>query len=261
MKNVYDSKGNLTDVTDESGILKIWTRISKNALGQYTGYKMGDTKTTTKGFDNYGYPTTFGAMGVYNLQMDFNAATGNLTSRIDNMFNITETFVYDNGSADTKLNRLTSSQVINSKGVNSPAITIGYKDNGNIDNKSDAGTYAYELPQINAVSSISPNATSVIPLIPQTIMYNAFNKVQTAIENNLKLTITYGVNDQRVMQEIQAIGGTATERKYYLPNYEQTKNLSNNTTVEVNYINSPDGVCAMYVLSPTGLPTLAETQN
>lgn len=90
-------------------------------------------------------PTNFTTPGVQNLDLVWNYSSGNLTSRTDNIIAKTESFTYDN------LNRLTGSS-----GTGLSTINLSYNNNGNINTKTDAGTYSYTNAKINAVTQISP---------------------------------------------------------------------------------------------------------
>ena len=256
VNNGYDLLGNLISITGTTGGVNtiLWTKTDQNALGQTKGYTMGNGLVSSNTFDSYGNPQEFkvATSGIFDLKMNFDAPSGNLTSRSDVVESLTENFQYD------ALNRLKSSQVLTAQSVYLTALSTDYTPdgNGNIYKKSDAGTYTYDPNRVNAVTSIIPPtpstpSTSFISQTPQDITYTAFNKVKTITEdaNTNLLTISYGVDDQRCMQTIKQIVGGATTTKYYLPGYEKTID-PNNVTTEVNYINSPDGVCGMYVVAP-----------
>jgi RHS repeat-associated protein len=237
IKKHYNNVGEMYKITDNTESTTIWQRTSVNALGQYTEYTTGNGKTTKTEYDVYGLPKRISATGLIDLQTTFDANSGNLTSRKDNLLNHTESFTYDAS------NRLKTAQ------VNSLAIqSVDYANNGNITQKTGVGDYTYDQNKINAVSKITPPLasdlfSSVISQEDQLIEYSSFNKAKKLTENGYELTISYGVDDQRRKGEIKQ-GANVILTRYYLSQYEKTIEGAN--TTEINYISSPDGMVAVY---------------
>ncbi len=230
-KNQYTSKGELYKITDNTESISIWERLTTNQFRKYTSSKLGNGLTTTKTFNAYGFPVNIKAGSILDLTMDFNSSTGNLNYRKDNLLSLTESFTYDN------LNRLTGAQVNNLSALN-----VSYANNGNINNKSDAGGYVYDQNKINAVAEITNPQN--IPIQKQEIYYTSFNKAFSLEEGPNKVNISYGVNNERIKAVISENNVEVLSR-YYLPDYE--KSVVGSNTTEVTYISTPDGVAAIHV--------------
>ncbi|MCX6180610.1 MAG: FG-GAP-like repeat-containing protein [Bacteroidetes bacterium] len=244
VKKHYTNKGELFKLTDNAEVTTIWQRTSMNQYGQYTEYSTGDGKITKKEYDPYGIPKRFYAAGVYDIGMTINPETGNLMSRKDNLLGLVENFDYDK-------NRLKFSQI-----VGQPQIDVVYQPNGNIEKKTGVGDYKYHPTKINAIDNITPPVatdftSSAIPQSQENVDYTSFNKAKSIRKNNTEseLIISYGVDNQRRKTEMKQ-NGTSTFTRFFLSSYEKTVEGSN--TTEVNYINSPDGIIAMYVVENGG---------
>jgi YD repeat-containing protein len=118
--------------------------------------------------------------------LTWNHQSGNLTSRNDAIKSKTENFTYDN------LDRLLTSTV-----TGLTALTMTYAANGNINSKSDVGSYTYSPVKINAVTQISNNPTT-IPLLTQNITYTPYFQPSTVTEGAFTQNYTYGHNQQRI---------------------------------------------------------------
>ena len=134
-----------------------------------------------------------------------------------------ENFTYDAAND----NRLATSQVV-ANGIPQPTITTQYAANGNISQKTDVGTYAYDAQKINAVTAIT-NQQSV-GLNNQTVKYTAFLMPDTIKTGNMLAAITYGGDHQRrkMVVSTDCVGSPApctagaTLTRYYFGNYEVT---------------------------------------
>ncbi|MBX2959018.1 MAG: VCBS repeat-containing protein [Flavobacteriales bacterium] len=235
-KHHYNSFSYPTTVTDEQATTTYWQAGSMNAYNQYKTYTLGNGQTTTKTYDDYGLPTeiTTTNPNIQNLLLNFNPQNGNLISRANPNKNLLEEFKYDN------LNRLTETKV---NGVVQQ--TMQYQSNGNIGFKTDAGNYSYDVNRKNAVTQVS-NQQSNISSNVQDITYNAFNSVNTIIENNNELTFTYGSDQQRRKME-HKIGGNTQKTTYYFGNYEKIIDETTGDQTELHYIGGGDGLAAIYV--------------
>lgn len=133
-ENYTYSYGNLSEVKLNNST-SIWKLTSENALGLTTGVNTG-ILTRTYSYDANGAPTgrvvKNGSTVIQNSGYNFNAKTGNLNWRKDNVRNIQENFGYDN------LNRLTSFA----------GKTATYSNNGNITNISNVGTFTYNAENL-----------------------------------------------------------------------------------------------------------------
>ena len=174
---------------------------------------------------------------IQNYLCNFNPETGNLTNRTTN--NIFESFGYDN------LNRLTN--VYDTKDI---IANMLYYDNGNFDEKSDAGTFHYDdVDHVHAVTSIT-EAQQTIPTQTQNIIYTDFNKVETISENDYKLQFTYNSAQARKKTELYKLDATTKmprllKTKYFFGTYE--KEITPEGTRELNYVPTPDGIAAVFI--------------
>ncbi|MGB0929500.1 MAG: FG-GAP-like repeat-containing protein [Chitinophagales bacterium] len=221
LKYNYNSKGYLNTITNSANTVTIFSANSKNGLNQYTSYTLGNGKTTTISRPVWGIPTNYTTSGVQNLSLTWNYTNGNLTSRNDAIKNKTESFSYDN------LERLLSSS-----GTGLATIANTYSANGNINSKTDVGSYTYSSSKINAVTNVS-NSQNNISTTTQDITYNSFLQPETLSEGNYDLTYTYGSDDQRRKSVLKQNGSTVNTR-YYFGDYE--KDITGSTTRHLHYI-------------------------
>lgn len=241
--NEYDDYGYLKRVKRNDNQNLIWECTGTNNYGQVTGATLGNTLSVTRGYDQYGFPTSIQTGTVQNMQFSFNTATGNLTWRKDNLTGrgFTENFFFDEDNK--KLDRLTNCQVVIGGVTNNYPIT--YQNNGNISTKHDAGTYVYGGPRPHAVTQL---ASSPMNDLPQNITYNSFEKPVTITQESKNLTITYGVDEQRI-KSVFTENSTNWTRKY-IGNYEEEW-VNGQCTKKIHYISGGDGLAAIYVIYPS----------
>ena len=145
-----------------------------------------------------------------------------------------EEFAYDD------LNRLTKAW-LNGELIHD----MTYHPNGNIDTKSDVGTYRYDTPRPHAMSGID-NVGEGVTNEKQFIEYSTFNKVsqirQGIQENNISklYNIYYGLDEQRIKTVYSPNFNTALTR-YYFGSYEKEIDGDGNVT-HIDYIYSPTGL-------------------
>ncbi len=135
----------------------------------------------------------------------FDANTGNLNSRTNSLQSKTDYFGYDTEMLD----RLTSVT-----GSASPTVSVTYTTDksGNIQTKSDAGTYVYDATQPYAVDQITNGLN--IATASQTITYYSFEKVKDITEGTKKAEFIYNADQQRIRMILKT-SGTTTCTKYY----------------------------------------------
>jgi len=240
IKKEYDSKGFLTDVRKAADNSLIYHLNAMNNLEQITDYSFGNNlEVVHKTYDAMGYlehitgqlqTNTF----IQDLELNWNKTNGNLNWRNDNTQSplLHEVFSYDN------LNRLTQSTVTGLATVN-----MAYQPNGNIDSKTDAGNYTYDLNKINAVVSVS-NPLANINMQTQSVTYNPYKLPSQIEEGNNLLNLTYGPDGRRFKTELSASGQVQYTR-YFVLGYE--KNITPTSTQELHYINCGDGIGAIFV--------------
>lgn len=179
------------------------------------------------------------AGSLHKMTYSFDDKTGNMTSRTG-MFSSPETFSYDNFDRLTKI------------AYGSTAATrLSYDLNGNITNKTGIGSYTYDNDdKPHAVRQVQ-NTDNTIPNTNQSITYNAINKVSSITQGGDILTITYGPTRQRCKTVL--ISGGSTTTTLYADNYEQR--TTNGTTTTYHYVDSPDGIAAIFVKKGDGKAT------
>jgi len=234
---LYNTNGYLNEVKRSDNNTTIWQAEQINALGQIELQMNGNNLRTTKTYDTNHFLTSVVTGTVQNLEYGFDPATGNLTYRKDLKRNLTEDFTYDN------LDRLKTATV-----QGQLPVVLNYASSGNILDKTEIGTYAYQLPQPHAVSKISAS-NGLIPSVPQTISYNSFNKVSQIIEDTKSARFTYGHDEERRKMEILT-GSTVTLTRYYIGLYE--REVSPGIIRELHYIPTGDGCTAIYEKLGTG---------
>ncbi|MCE7043819.1 FG-GAP-like repeat-containing protein [Dyadobacter sp. CY312] len=228
--NAYKVNGYLEKI--KNGSTDLYTVTAMNGQDQVTSHLKG-TKSSTTTY-SWGFPTSYVTTGIQSYELAWDYQKGNLTSRKDarSTVNKTETFLYDN------LNRLTSATV-----SGSAAFTATYASNGNVNTKTDAGTYSYDATKFNAVTGVTNPAPVPVPLMQQDISYTAFMQPNVITENNYELTYTYGADYERIKSVTKQGGSVINTRFYFADGFE--KDITAGTTRYIQYIASPAGLAAI----------------
>ncbi|MFW5851777.1 MAG: RHS repeat domain-containing protein, partial [Bacteroidota bacterium] len=202
------------------------------------------THTTTHTYDpDYGFVTAIQTASVQDLHFDYynesNEPQQNIQSRTH--FGLQETFSYDNA------NRLTGSVV-----EQHDPIVVDYDANGNIQYKSNVGTYDYtsssdEYPNPYAVKGITNPPTGVDEIERLELSYTPFNKIESILQTtgNKTAEFTYGPDEQRRKMVLKE-NGTDYKTTYYVGAYE--KEITPEGVRELHYI----GGSAVYVINSDG---------
>jgi RHS repeat-associated protein len=228
LKYEYDRNGFAQKISDGTGLNKIYECLSKNGINQVTSSKRGGSLISNTAY-LYGLPILMNTPNVQNLALLWNWGTGNLMMRGDGINNLREDFTYDN------LDRLTSATVFGQHPIN----TI-YHTNGNIEYKSDAGSYAYNSSKLNAVTRINgPNPN--IPVMAQDIVFNSFDQPEKISEGDYTIYLEYGTDHQRIKTTLENNGNTEYTR-YFLGQYELQKTGGQDR--HLHYISTPEGIAA-----------------
>jgi RHS repeat-associated protein len=239
VKQEYDAAGYIKKIKRADNSALIWECKNVNSFGQLKEMLFGNNLTTYQTFDSYGYPVTIstqnsGGTKIQDLGYSFSTSTGNLTWRKDNLTGrgLTENFLYDN------LDRLLRAT------VSANAYYVNYYNNGNIQNKTDAGTvYNYDASKVHAMTSITGN-TGTISSTTQKTGYYSFDKVRYIGQGTDSVFFYYGYNnDRRKMMYYN--NKTLSKTTYYLGNYE--KEIYGSNTRQIHYITSPVGIVAIFV--------------
>ncbi|MDP4267338.1 MAG: RHS repeat-associated core domain-containing protein [Bacteroidota bacterium] len=112
--------------------------------------------------------------------------------------------------------------------------------------------YEYATPQVHQVTSITPpTEPGIISTNFQTVNSNSFNKVKEILENNNNYKIYYDNSQNRIKTElVNTNGNKKIKDKYYSAGYERELKYINNSTYtkrEINYIEGPDGLVALFI--------------
>ena len=235
----YNGNGLLTSMRNAENNTLLWQLDAANAMGQITESTSGNGLKRVSGYDAYYSPNQIllknGTSIIDQVNYNFNATTGNLTSRNDVSNTRNEVYGYDN------LNRLTSI-TLNGGTANS----IAYRPNGNINTKFDVGTYQYDNGN-HAVSGITNKLSSYNP--PALDINNtSYNKVSSLTQQGSiikKLDFQYNTDNQR-NKSLYYENGVLKKTMYYAGNYEKEA-ISGGSTKEYDYIYTPEGLSAVAI--------------
>jgi RHS repeat-associated protein len=246
VRNEYNSLGFLSEVRNDISNQLYWRADSYNAKGQLLQKTVGNGAVTQISYDDNedwikNISTTAGANTLQNLVFHFNAI-GNLTSRKDSSRNLDEIFTYDN------LNRLTKTAITGGAEVN-----IKYDVLGNILSKSDAGTFAYGgngagPHQLTSIQKV--NNALCIPSLQAQYLYTSFDKVKQITLDTARLTLEYGYDNQRIVQQLY-LNDSLSEIKYYIGGLLEKK-IKNGVTQYIHFISGGDGIVGVYNTLSTG---------
>ncbi len=241
IKNIYNIHGHLSQIIDETNNKPIWTCNSTNPFGKVSNYTSGNVKTTQVIQNNFGFPVQFDTPGVQSISNDFDFLNGNLKSKTDNLAGMVENYFYDG------LDRLIKVQTTSLSDFN-----VAYNNSGNVLSKGNLGLFSYHNTKPDAVNNVT-NPSGIIntntqpnSLNIQNNSYTAFNKIQDLTENNYQYNVSYGCDQQRRMSKLYN-NSNLDYTRIYVGDYEKT--ISGVSTTEVHYINSPSGLCGIYVIT------------
>jgi RHS repeat-associated protein len=243
IENSYNNLGYLNEVKVNNQ--SIWHANSMNRYGVVDHFTLGNQATTSIGYDTYGFIDSILTVrnGTYlqRWNYDFNPSTGQMTKRKGLTSSggfVEENFSYDN------LNRLTSY----SKGSDTTHISYDQLGKGNIDKKSDVGSYDYTGGLHNVRNILNP--TSLMQSLPRhSAEYTKFNKISYLRDSlnaneERKLYLTYGPDEQRI-KTLYMVNNDTVKLKYFaLGNYEKEIDSVGNIR-ELYYISSPNGLVAI----------------
>jgi len=231
LNQTYDANGYLITLKNGNNSVTLFTNTGMNGFNQYKNYNLGNGKASVNTYD-FGTPTRYFTTGVQDLNLTWNAQSGNLTSRFDAVKAKTESFTYDN------LNRLLSSS-----GTGIPTLDLTFAGNGNITSKTDAGNYTYGSAKINAVTIVT-NPSLNISGQTQDVTYTPYFQPATVSEGSYLLTYTYGSDQQRI-KGVLAQNGSPTNTRYYFGGYE--KDIAGSSTKHLHYISNGQNLIAIVV--------------
>ena len=260
--NYHYKKGYFSALEQSSTGIMLWKLEDINAQGKILQYQLGNGLLTTKEFDNYSFPVSiYTENNVQNHTYDFNTITGNLNWRESGIYpphgshTLKEVFTYDHTSLN---NRLETWKV-----GNGTLYSNTYKLNGNIENKTDIGTFAYntqgERPHV--VSKIEDPTESYLETAKannQFITYTGFDKTKTItqfnpdnLEQSSFLELTYGPEQSR-RKSVLYKDKELVKKRYFIGNSLEIEEDANNDKSELHYLNAGDGLFAIYVINNKG---------
>lgn len=189
VKNFYQN-GGLLSVSDFTSNEVLWTLTGVNARGQIILSTVGNNLKRTNSYDTYGFPTqskiekTTGTTttALMQLNFNFNAQRGTLTSRTNSLFTLNESFTYDSQ------NRLLS---FNENGVQN---SHTYDARGRIVSNSKLGNYVYSTTSYQQTElSLNPSGQAYFSNYQkQKITYNSFkNPVEITEDGKDKVSFEY----------------------------------------------------------------------
>ncbi|CAA0099218.1 tRNA3(Ser)-specific nuclease WapA [Halioglobus japonicus] len=235
-RNLYNEHGYLVALENPLTDDKYWHATGDDAFGNITGFIQGNGVSTVRGYDEKtgrigDILAGAGAVQDHDYQFD---TEGNLESRTDNLFNRSESFVYDD------LNRLTS--VTGDYGAGQ---TIDYYSNGNIKRRTDvSGNALYEYGDgagPHAVTSIGGSSYTYNAKGEMTtgggrteIKYTVYGKPTFAEKGAYSTLIAYGSNKTRVQRVDD--GPSGTETTTYVEGVYERVVKAGETTTERHYI-------------------------
>lgn len=250
LSSSYDQYGYLSEINDSSYFGTVWTTEDMDQFERPVQYKLGNSIIRVyKTYDGYGMIDEIKSKNISNsdtlqdMEYDFTMSTGNLHWRKDNIhkigaFPLSETFTYDS------LNRLKTNRIIHDY-----ILDMSYDNtySGNIESKSDAGNYEYnQYNRPHAVIEITDPTDDV--LFEESNTYTPFNKISTIIQEEKQAEFEYGPEESlKKMSYFEGDPLSLEYERYYSIDYEKLV-LDDGTVKEYHYINSPDGLVAVYIV-------------
>lgn len=184
----------------------VWSLVSENDPGAPTQVTTG-TINRQYGYTDYGLPTYRKMAGgaLQNYAYQFNASTGNLNYRTDNLNSQTETFLYDG------LNRL---EYMGSR-------QVGYAANGDILSMDGVGSMAYaNASKPYQVTALNPASQSLVADRQQEITYNCMDLPVVLDESYRSAAFTYNGAGDRVKMLVTDYSTPVLTRYYIGGRYE-----------------------------------------
>ncbi len=231
IENYYYSNGHLSEVR-LNGTTPIFKLNKENALGLPTEVATGKIKRKYD-YTPYGMQSGQSAMdtvsltGYQNISYNYDVQTSNLLSRTDSLRNFTESFGYDN------MNRL----------ISYGDETATYDIKGNITEKSDIGSFNYDITSRPYALSEATPASDAIPNSIQEVIYTSFNRPMDIMEGIYTTDFDYNSNHDRIKMRVLGSQNTPMLTRHYLGGcyeYDQTpSNAKEKLYLMGGYYNAP----------------------
>ncbi len=258
VRNTYNTRGYLASVSEDGGPTVFWEADAVNAEGQVTLETLGNGVTTARAFDPRtglidGIVTDLAGSVIQDLTYDFDLL-GNLRQRADLRQSRQEDFLYDG------LNRLTSTSLVDTSAGGGTLATTAYTYDslGNIQTKSDVGSYTYDSARPHAVTAAGGETYgyddngNMISGAGRDITYASFNKptLIREIATGDEAGFTYGPDRARIKQHI--VEGGVSREVVYLGAYERRTRFGSPDEL-VHYITA-GGTVAIHTVFDDDLP-------
>lgn len=244
LKYHYNSQFYLFKVTNNQNTKLLWeikkvddkNRIIEEALGNGTSctyeYDSQDNLLHVKSFK--------GNTTITDLKYVYNEI--NLKLSKDDLKNgIREEYFYDNLNRLTKV--ITTGQVTNE-------LDMTYDEWGNIKTKSDLGTYHYNDKVPTLLERI--DFFEINCKLPSSLFeyeYTSFNKIKKIKGDSVRLEITYGPSNQRLIQRLY-VHNILKETRIYVSGDYEVLTLNGIETKRVS-VSGPSGTSVLYELTGT----------
>ena len=242
----YDAlTGKMTEISH--GNQTLWKTQSINALGQITGFKVGDGMESEYDYDDRHFLKRQTAVANGNILQDFGYEYdifGNLAVRKDNLRNLEERFTYD------RLDRLESVSL--NGGVPDE---MRYDAYGRIIWKERDGTVVFEDARYetygpdgalkpHAISSARGNGSPAFMLHPDlSADYTMFDKVRLFQKGTTTVEFDYGYDHRRT--RMSNAHDSLTIVKTYVGVCERITDTSTNSDLTRTFLSGPLGVFAV----------------
>ncbi len=236
--NNYNEYGDLYRIS--TGTKTLWEGNEQNSKGQFTNFTLGNGLITTRSYSDRGELESIrtylpnSTINIQNNTYTYFDKTANLQTRNDLKNGRSERFEYD------ELDRLTKAYLNNELKYN-----MTYYANGNINTKSDVGTYRYATPRPHAMSGID-NTGAGVTNQKQFIDYTPFNKVSRIRQGVDEITVNrvydiyYGLDEQRI-KTVYTENNNVKLTRYYFGSYEKEIDGDKHIT-NIDYIYTPTGL-------------------
>lgn len=231
IENYYYSNGHLSEVR-LNGTTPIFKLNKENALGLPTEVATGKIKRKYD-YTPYGMQSGQSAMdtvsltGYQNISYNYDVQTSNLLSRTDSLRNFTESFGYDN------MNRL----------ISYGDETATYDIKGNISEKSDIGSFNYDITSRPYALSEATPASDAIPNSIQEVIYTSFNRPMDIMEGIYSTDFDYNSDHDRIKMRVLGSYNTPMLTRHYLGGcyeFDQTpSNAKEKLYLMGGYYNAP----------------------
>ena len=216
----YDSSSGVLSEITFNGVI-VWEITGMDEYNRVTNANIGNISCTWS-HDSNQMLEQINANNVQQYDYLFNVDTKNLQTRTNYLKTLSESFTYD------ELDRLT--------GVSGDCnLTMDYlnnNNNGNINFKSDAGTYLYDGASPYAVSNVVGYKN--IDETTQDIEYYSFEKVKKITQGTKTADFEYSSDYQRIKMVLKDNGTTTKTRYYFGTSCE--KEIAGSTTTQYIWI-------------------------